>query len=185
MLPTNQHDTSSGGGPGLGGRAILVLGVILAASLALSVALFGTGGSRGAAPVASAGCTAWSPRFGITDDPAEFDRQRRFEATNAPVPAAGVYRNTPPLTPALHAASHGYVLIFYRPDLSRSELTPLRTLAVLATRTKVPLLLAPRRQHNAFEAVTSGRALRCDGDGTAQADAVRRFAAETYPSLAG
>lgn len=84
---------------------------------------------------------------------------------------------------ALHTASHGFVLTFYRQDLSGGERAGLRRLEALAVAQKAPVLMAPRAQGPALVAIREGVQMTCSQAGPAQVARLRAFAATMYPSL--
>lgn len=132
---------------------------------------------------ADAGCRDHALKYTVTDDRAELNRQMAFEATNAAVTSDGFYTRTPAMTPTLHAASHGSVVVFYRPGLSAAQLRPLRALVARAVATKAPVVVAPRAQRSALVALGVGHQLDCTAADAAQTARVRAFAAAIYPSL--
>lgn len=169
-------------------RALLTL--LALPAIALVVGLLALGGDA-PAPAAAAsgagadGCAERTLKYVVTDDAAEFNRQKAFEAriATASITAGGFYDTPQPSTPTLHAASHGTVVVFYRPGLSADQLRPLRALIARAVATKAPVVVAPRRQATALTALVAGRQLDCSAADAAQTARVRAFAATTYASL--
>jgi hypothetical protein len=163
-------------------RAVVTAALALTALLAVGVLTLGLGGGAPAAAAqatttTTAGCTTGPFAY----DAAEARRQQAFESRldqGATLPPFGFYTDAPDETATLHAASHSWVVVFYRPGV---DTTALRTLTEEAVALKIPLLAAPRRQKPAFVAVTQNEQLTCSG---ASADAVRAFAAARYPDLA-
>jgi hypothetical protein len=161
-------------------RALALAAAALAALLAVGVLTLGLGGAPpAAAQTATGGCVSGP----FTYDAAEARRQLAFEARlddpgAAPLPAFGFHAGAQDETATLHAASHAWVVVFYRPGIDTSAL---RALAAAAVAQKVPLVAAPRRQREALVAITQDRRIACAGAST---DAVREFAAAYYPSLA-
>src|SRR4051794_23435011 len=169
----------------LGRRPLLaLLGLPL---VALLVGLLTLGAHAQTAPrVADASggaCTQHTLKYGITDDPAEVQRQTAFESSNAAITASGFYGRPTPAVPTLHAASHSTVVVFYRPDLSARELAPLHALMAVAVAPKAPLIVTPRRQVAPLVALGLGQQLTCTAADAAQTARVRAFAAGIYPSL--
>jgi Protein of unknown function (DUF3105) len=167
-------------------RALLTL--LALPAIALVVGLLTLGGDHpdaaaAAATASGAGCTERALKYVVTDDAAELDRQKAFEATSTAVTADGFYDAAPPSTPTLHAASHGSVVVFYRPGLPAGRLRPLRALIARAVATKAPVIVAPRRQAAAVTALAAGRQLDCFAADAAQTARVRAFAATVYASL--
>jgi hypothetical protein len=154
--------------------------------LALVAGLLTMGGHAGARSVPNVGggsCTQRTLRFGITDDPAEVQRQTVFERRSLAITAAGFYTRPTPATPTLHAASHGSVVVFYRPGLSAEQLRPLRALSAAATAAKAPVIVTPRHQAAAVTALGLGHQLDCTAADAAQTARVRAFAAAIYAPL--
>ncbi|WP_272475352.1 DUF3105 domain-containing protein [Baekduia alba] len=145
------------------------------------------GAHAGARPVphaAGGACTQRALKFGVTDDPAEVQRQTAFESSDAAVTDPGFYTQPTPAVPTLHAASHSFVVVFYRPGLPAAELRPLRALAAAGRATKAPVIVAPRPgQHAAVAALGLGQQLTCTAADAAQTARVRAFAAAIYPPL--
>ena len=96
------------------------------------------------------------------------------------MPSPGFHSRPLDATATLHAASHAYVVVFYRPGAASAAL---EALATAATEQKVPLVVAPRAQRQALVAITQERRLDCAAAGAEQVDAIRRFSAASYPSL--
>ncbi len=170
---------------GLGLRTIALLVGALVVSLIGGAVLWGTAGD--VAPTvadAASGCTVQTLRFTVTDDPAEFERQRRFERELNTVPQPGYFERTLDRDATLHAASHAYVVVFMRGDLDGDGRDGLRGLSDAAKRTKAPVLVSEREQAPAIVALSRGYELRCARGGAAQAAEVRRFAAQEYASVA-
>jgi hypothetical protein len=177
----------------LGRRPLLVLLVLPV--LALAAGLLTLGAHAQPAPrhaprvdataSAAAGCTQRTLKYVITDDPRVVQRQTMFENTNNVVTEPGFYTAPQPYTPTLHAASHGYVVVFFRPGLSAAALRPLHALAAAALATRAPVVVAPRPgQHDALVALGLGSQFACASAPTAaQATQVRAFAAGVYPSV--
>jgi hypothetical protein len=156
-------------------RALATAGVALAALLAAGVLFLGLGGGEPA--VAQTGCVTSTFAY----DAAEQGRQRAFEArigNGAELPALGFHEAAPDMTAALHAASHAYVVVFYRPG---TDTAALRALAADATAQQIPLVAAPREQRAALVAITQSVQLTCEAP---RVDAVRDFAAPYYAGLA-
>ena len=156
-------------------RALATAGVALAALLAAGVLFLGVGGGEPA--VAQTGCVTGTFAY----DAAEQGRQRAFEArigNGAELPAFGFHEAAADMTAALHAASHSYVVVFYRPG---TDTTALRALAADAQAQQIPLVAAPREQRAALVAITQSVQLTCDAP---RVDAVRDFAAPYYAGLA-
>jgi hypothetical protein len=168
-----------------GPRALLVF--VLVPVLALVAGLLTMGGHSAAKPqegAAGGGCIRHTLRYGVTDDPAEVARQRVFEARSTAVTDAGFYTRPVASVPTIHAASHGFVVVFYRPDLAAADVRPLRAVAAAGKATKAPVIVAPRRQGPAVVVLAEGQRLDCAAAGAAQSTVVRRFAASVYASLA-
>lgn len=160
-------------------RAVVTAAVALAALLAAGVLTLGLGGGEPAAAQAPAagGCVAGTFAY----DAVEQRRQARFEAAlaeGASLPAFGFHADAQDSTATLHAASHSYVVVYYRPGAATAAL---KRLAADAVARKIPLVASPRRQDAALVAITQDRELTCAG---AQVDAIRSFASATYPGLA-
>jgi hypothetical protein len=157
-------------------RALVSAALALAALLAVGVLFLGLGGGAPAAAQAG-GCVSGTFAY----DAAEQGRQRAFEAkigNGAELPAIGFHEAAPDETATLHAASHAYVVVFYRPGI---DATALRALAADATALQIPLIAAPRTQKAALVAITQRVQLTCDAP---RVDAVRAFAAGSYADLA-
>ncbi|HWI73121.1 MAG TPA: DUF3105 domain-containing protein [Baekduia sp.] len=161
--------------------ALIVLPVL--ALLAGLVTMGAHAQDRPVPSVAGGSCAQRALKFGVTDDPAEVERQTVFERRNTAVTEPGFYARAVVPTPTLHAASHGYVVVFYRPGLPAAQLRPLRALAAAARATKAPVIVAPRRQAAAVTALGLGQQLDCTAADAAQTTRVRAFAATIYPSL--
>jgi Protein of unknown function (DUF3105) len=165
-------------------RALLAFAALAVASLLAGLMTLGAHAQDRPVPHAAGGaCTQRTLRFVVTDDPAEVQRQNSFERRSAAVTDPGFYGHAVPATPTLHAASHGYVVVFYRPDLPAAELRPLRALAAAGRATRAPVIVAPRRQAPAVSALGLGQQLDCSAADAAQTARVRAFAAAVYPSL--
>ncbi len=123
-------------------------------------------------------------RFTVTDDPAEFARQQRFEAQSNTVPAPGFYDRVLAVDPTLHAASHAFVVVYARPDVHGDALDALKGLDAAARRTKAPVVVSRRAQEPGLVALSRGYQLSCRLGGAAQVAEVRRFAAQEYASVA-
>jgi hypothetical protein len=161
-------------------RAVVTAAVALAALLVVGVLTLGLGGGAPAAAAQTAttgGCVTGAFAY----DAAEARRQQAFEARlsqGGQLPAFGFHADAQDETATLHAASHSWVVVFYRPGIDTAAL---RTLADDATAQKIPLIAAPRRQKEALVAITQASRLTCAG---ASVPAVRDFAAAYYPGLA-
>jgi hypothetical protein len=131
------------------------------------------------------GCAEHALKYVVTDDAAELNRQKAFEATGTAITEPGFYGDgaAPASTATLHAASHGSVVVYYRSGLSADRLRPLRALVAKATAAKVPLIVAPRRQAAALTTIALGRQLDCSAADAAQTTRVQAFATAVYPSL--
>lgn len=170
-------------------RALLTL--LALPVIALVVGLLALGGdapdpaAAASGAGSSAGCAERTLKYVVTDDAAELNRQKAFEANiaTAAITADGFYDAPQPSTPTLHAASHGTVVVFYRPGLTADQLRPLHALIAQAVATKAPVIVAPRRQAPALTALTAGRQLDCSAADAAQTARVRAFAATVYASL--
>jgi Protein of unknown function (DUF3105) len=170
----------------LGRRPLLVL--LLLPVLALLAGLLAFGGhadgrTRTVADVSGDACTQHAPRFGITDDPAEVERQRAFERSSQAITAPGFSTRPAPAVPTLHAASHSSIVVFYRQGLPAEKLAGLRDLVSVAVATQAPVVVTPRRQAAALTALGLGQQLTCATADAAQVARVRAFAAAIYPSL--
>jgi hypothetical protein len=167
-----------------GRRALLAfIGLPLLALVAGLLTLGAHAGARSVPNVSGASCTQRTLRFGITDDPAEVQRQNAFERRSLAITAPGFYARPTAATPTLHAASHSFVVVYYRAGLAAEQLRPLRALSAVATATKVPLIVTPRRQRAAVTALGLGRELDCTAADAAQSARVRAFITAIYPSL--
>lgn len=172
-------------GSWLGLRTVALLAGALLAALLGGIVLWGTAGE--VAPTVAdgaSGCAVHALRFTVTDDPAEYERQRRFERTVNAVPAPGFYDRALDRDATLHAASHAFVVVFARPDVGGAGEDGLRALNAAAARTKAPVVIARRAQDPAIVALSRGYELTCRLGGAAQAAEVRRFAAQEYASVA-
>jgi hypothetical protein len=169
----------------LGRRPLLaLLGLPLVALLVGLLTLGAHAQTSPRVPDASGGaCTQHTLKYRITDDPAEVRRQNAFETSSAAITADGFYTRPAPAVPTLHAASHGYVVVFYRADLSTEELAPLHALMAAAVATKAPVIVTPRRQAAPLVALGEGQQLTCTAADAAQTARVRAFAAGIFPSL--
>jgi hypothetical protein len=167
-------------------RALLLLIALPLIALVVGVLTMGADAKQPtAATAAGASCTQHTLKYVVTDDPAEYNRQKAFEAKidSLSITPGGFYDAPQPMTPTLHAASHGTVVVFYRPDLSAAQLRPLRALLARATAIKAPVVIAPRRQAEPLTALVNGQQLDCSAADAAQSARVRAFAATFYPSL--
>lgn len=164
-------------------RALLFLLVLPVFALVVGLLTMGADAKEPAASAAGASCTQHQLKYAVTDSAAEFNRQKAFEATNAAITEPGFYDRAPASTPTLHAASHSYVVVYYRPDLTAGQRRPLRALMAQATATRVPLIVAPRRQAEALTTLALGTQLDCSAADAAQIARVRAFAATYYASL--
>jgi hypothetical protein len=137
------------------------------------------------AALAAAGCTQHKPKYGITDDPRVVREQTMFENSINIVTNTGFYTRPQPYTPTLHAASHGSVVVFYRPDaLTADARATFRALVAAAVTTKAPVVVAPRsEQPQALVALGLGAELDCPSATATQAAHIRAFAAGIYPSV--
>lgn len=170
---------------GVGLRSIALLVGALVVSLVAGALLWGTAGD--VAPTVAdeaSGCTVHPLRFTVTDDPAEFERQRRFEQTVNTVPRPGYYERVLDRDATLHAASHAYVVVFIAPGVEGDGRNAVRALSDAGIRTKAPVVVSERAQDAAIVALSRGYELSCRDGGAAQAAEVRRFAAQEYPSVA-
>lgn len=176
----------------LGCRPLLAL--IVLPVLALAVGLVTRGAHAQTAPkapradtaaLAAAGCTQHNPKYGITDDPRVVREQTMFENSINIVTNTGFYTHPQPYTPTLHAASHGSVVVFYRPDaLTTDARATLKALVAAAIATKAPVVVAPRAQQpQALVALGLGAELACPDATATQAARIRAFAAGVYPSV--
>lgn len=157
----------------------------LVVSLVAGALVWGTAGE--VAPTVAdeaSGCTVHPLRFTVTDDPAEFARQRTFERAVNTVPKPGYYERVLDRDAALHAASHAYVVVFMRHDIGGDGRDGLRALSAAAVRTKAPVVVSEREQQPAIVVLSRGYELSCRKDGAAQAAEARRFAAQEYASVA-
>jgi hypothetical protein len=156
-------------------RALASAAFALAVLLAAGVLILGLGGGEPA--VAQTGCA--TGRFAY--DAAEQRRQRAFEArlgSGADLPPSGFHASAQDMTATVHAASHAYVVVFYRPGM---DTTALRALATDAQALQIPLVAVPREQRAALVAITRSVQFTCDAP---RVDAVRGFAAGYYADLA-
>lgn len=179
------HQSEDEAGGWLGRRTIALLLAGLVASLIGGIVLWGTAGE--VAPTVAdeaSGCEVHALRFTVTDDPAEYARQRRFEQTVNAVPTPGFYDRVLDRDATLHAASHAFVVVFARADVDGDGRDGLRALSDAATRTKAPVVISRREQQPAIVALSRGYELSCRQGGAAQAAEVRRFAAQEYASVA-
>jgi hypothetical protein len=177
----------------LGCRPLLALLVLPVLALVAGFVAFGAHAQTTAAKaprasphqLAATGCTQHNPKYGVTDDPKVVQEQLMFERTINVVTDTGFYTRPQPYTPTLHAASHGSVVIFYRPDaLTAPARAALKDLVAAATATKAPVVVAPRaEQPQALVALGLGAELACPTATAAQAAQVRAFAAGVYPSV--
>jgi hypothetical protein len=168
----------------LGRRASSAFFALPLLSLVLGLVFFGTHADGKAVPnAAGAACTQHTLRYVVTDDQREVQRQNAFERGLNVVTPPGFYARPTPSTPTLHAASHSFVVVFYRPGLPDAQLRPLRTLVAEALATKAPVIVAPRRQATALTALGLGQQLDCTAADAAQTARVRTFAAAIYASL--
>jgi hypothetical protein len=168
----------------LGRRPLLVLlGLPLLALLAGVVTLGAHAKVRTVADASGADCRQHALRYVVTDDPRELRRQDVFERDDDRVTDNGFYTHAVPSTPTLHAASHGTVVVFYRPGLSADRLRPLHALMDAAVATKAPVVVAPRHQAEPLVALAGGEQLTCTAADAAQTARIRAFAAGLYSSL--
>lgn len=181
MSEAGEDETSGGGGHH---RLAFVLVGLLLAGLVIGLATVGLEGEKAPSVAAGTGCKVHPLAYTVTDDAAEFAEQKAFEATGADVTAPGLYKVPLDLVPALHAASHAYVVVFHEKGLGGAPMAELRALNDRASATKAPVIIAPREQDAGLVAIARGYELSCT-DATAQAAAeVTRFAAQTYASVA-
>jgi hypothetical protein len=168
-----------------GRRALLVLVLVPLATLVAGMATLGARAQRPKAGEAGpgSGCVLDAPRFGGSDDPAEVERQLAFEARSTAVTDPGFYNASVPSTPTIHAASHGFVVVFYRPGLAEGTLRGLAALAAAGQATKAPVIVAPRRQAPALVTLGLRERLTCRAGGLAEVARTRAFAATIYASL--
>jgi hypothetical protein len=176
----------------LGRRPLLALVVLPVLAL---VAGFLTLGAHAQTPpkapradqsaLAAAGCTQHQLKYVVTDDPRVMREQTMFENSINIVTDTGFYTRPQPYTPTLHAASHGSVVVFYRPDaLTRQGRAALKALVAAAIATKAPVVVAPRAQQpQALVALGLGAQLACPTATATQAARIRAFAAGIYPSV--
>jgi len=160
----------------IGLRATLGLSAALVGLLAAGIVFLGLGGGSPAAQAAAPGGCSERP---FAYDAAELARQQRFERSlgaGAALPPVGFHAERLDPTASLHAASHGYIVVYYRPGTPAAGL---KAFADAALAQKVPALISPRKQAAAVVAITQDRELTCSGAG-----GVRGFAARYYPSLA-
>jgi hypothetical protein len=168
----------------LGRRALATFIALPLLSLVAGLAVFGAHADGKSVPsAAGSACAQHTLKYVVTDDAREVQRQNVFEATNNVVTDTGFYARPTPATPTLHAASHGTVVIFYRPDVSAADLAPLHALMADAIATKAPVVVTPRRQSAPLVALAGGRQLTCIAADAAQTARVRMFAAGLYQSL--
>jgi hypothetical protein len=177
----------------LGCRPLLALVVLPVLALVAGFVTLGAHAQTTAAkaPQASAnalaatGCTQHNLKYGVTDDPRVVQQQMTFESSLNAITDPGFYTHAQPYTPTLHAASHGNVVVFYRPDaLTREVRASLEALNAAAVATKAPVIIAPRaEQPQALVALGLGAELACPTATATQAAQVRAFAAGVYPSL--
>jgi hypothetical protein len=177
----------------LGRRPLLVM--IVLPALALVAGLLTMGAHAQTTPrkapradtaaLAAAGCTQHNPKYGVTDDPRVMREQTMFENSINVVTNTGFYTHPQPYTPTLHAASHGSVVVFYRPDaLTAPARAGLEALVASATATRAPVVVSPRaQQRQALVALGLGAELACPTATAAQAAHIRAFAAGVYPSV--
>lgn len=176
----------------LGCRPLLAL--IVLPVLALAAGFLTLGAHAQTAPkapaanqsaLAAAGCTQHELKYVVTDDPRVMREQTMFENSINIVTDTGFYTRPQPYTPTLHAASHGSVVVFYRPDaLTRQGRAALKALVAAAIATKAPVVVSPRaQQRQALVALGLGAELACPDGGATQAAHVRTFAAGIYPSV--
>lgn len=166
---------------------VAVAVVAALASFFAGAAAFGLHAPAAAEPAPpSAGCTEKTLKFVVTDDETVHAEQLRFErrlsAESPALPAPGLHPKPVDPVASLHAASHGYIVVYFRagtPDES------LGTIARHAVAQKIPLLAAPRQQRDALVAVREGMELRCSSAGPEQLARLRAFGAAVYPGLAG
>jgi hypothetical protein len=166
---------------------VAVAVVVALASLLAGAAAFGLRAPAAAEPAPpSAGCTEKTLKFVVTDDETVHAEQLRFErrlSTDSPaLPAPGLHPKPVDPVASLHAASHGYIVVYFRAGPTDEGLG---TIARHAVGQKIPLLAAPREQRSALIAVRAGMELRCASAGPEQLARVRAFGAAVYPGLAG
>src|SRR5262245_14798758 len=157
-------------------RATLGLSAVLVALLAAGIVFLGLGGGSPAAQAAAPGGCSERP---FAYDAAERSRQQKFErglSGGATLPPVGFHAERLDQTASLHAASHGYIVVYFRPGTPTAEL---KAFADAAFEQKVPVLISPREQAAPVVAITQDRELTCSGPA-----GVRGFAARYYPSLA-
>ncbi len=184
---TAHHDEDWAGGDAaraLGLRTTALLVGVLLASLVAGLVVWGTGGQ--VAPTVAdeaSGCRVHPLRFTVTDDPAEFARQKRFESTVNAVPTRLL---RPParcrLDPPRRFARVRRGLRAARCQRRRHRRAP--RAQYRAERTKAPVVISRRAQQPALVALSRGYALTCRQGGAPQAAEVRRFAAQEYESVA-
>ncbi|MBO9533951.1 MAG: hypothetical protein J7513_13355 [Solirubrobacteraceae bacterium] len=185
----HQNDAEGGDGGddhggGLSLRSIVFLVGALLVALAGGMVVWGASGD--VAPTVAdeaSGCTVRALRFTVTDDPAEFARQQRFEVTTNTLPAPGFYDRELAADPTLHAASHSFVVVYARPDVGGDAIDGLKGLDAAARKTKAPVVISRRAQGPALVALSRGYQLSCRQGGAPQAAEVRRFAAQEYASV--
>ncbi|MDO9354371.1 MAG: DUF3105 domain-containing protein [Solirubrobacteraceae bacterium] len=182
------EDQGEGESRGSGHRFVFVLVGLLALGLIAGLATVGLGddpaNTRPRAEGPRGACDAHELEYYVTDDEDEYNRQVAFDASNPDVVPPGFHDEPIDPTVSLHGASHGYVVVSYRPGLPADVMAGLRALQAVGMSKESPVLTVPREQADAIRAVGSEWELTCRaGD----ADAVRqlvRFAAETSPALA-
>jgi hypothetical protein len=167
-----------GTSPAISLRAVVTAVLALAALLAAGVLTLGLGGGASAAAQAASGdCSIDTFAY----DAAEERRQRAFEqrltSSGATLPEPGFYAESPDRTATLHAVSHNYVVILYRPG---ADTAPLRRLASDAAALQAPVIIAPGEQDEALVAMSGHLQLTCPSGG---ADAARSFAGDFYSGL--
>ncbi|MEH3053952.1 MAG: hypothetical protein PGN13_08090 [Patulibacter minatonensis] len=180
----HEHDEDDAPGFRLGLPTILVLGALLVGSLVAGLVVWGTGGEAPPTVGAASGCTVTPLKYTVTNDPAVFAEQKRFESTINAVPKPGFYDRVLDPIPTLHAASHSFVVVFAREGLGGAGIDGLQAMERAAVATKAPVVVSRRRQDAAFVALSRGYELSCAEGGAVQAAEVRRFAAQEYASVA-
>lgn len=171
-------------------RVLIALVVLSAAGFAVGAVAYGTssgGGTPKASPSSAAACREQNLRYEYTDDPRMVDRQRQYEAdllaSRVQLPAPRFHDQPVDELGAIHAVSHGYVVVFYREGSGPPGLDDLRRLERIAVAQKAPVLVAPRAQRPALVALRRGVQLTCASVAAAQVKRTRAFAARAYPSL--